>query len=317
MSPTEQTRQDGLLFAVGAYLIWGLLPLYLKLIHAVPPTEFVGWRIVFTVPVCLAIVSLRRQWPDVIAALRNPKVLGALFASSLLIGGNWLIYVMAIQSGHVFAASLGYYINPLINVLIGTIFLGERLGWRQWLASAVAAVGVGVLAWGAHDMLFISLGLAVSFGLYGLVRKLAPVGSLPGLTVETLLLLVPAVGWLVFLGYGAPETHFGHDAKLSLLIAFSGVLTAVPLLLFALAARRMDYSALGFVQYIAPTIVFITGLAIFDEPLRTVQIVSFVLIWLSIVVFTWDVVAKRRAASRDHELVPAAEEIRRVDREPV
>lgn len=317
MTATEHPRQDGLPFAVGAYLIWGLLPLYLRLVHAVPPTEFVGWRIVFTVPVCLAIVSFRRQWPDVIAALRNPKALFALLASAVLIGGNWLIYVFAIQSGHVFAASLGYYINPLINVLIGTLFLGEKLGRRQWLASAVAAVGVAVLAWGAHEMLFISVALAFSFGLYGLVRKLAPVGSLPGLTVETLLLLVPAVGWLVFLGHGPAETHFGHDAQLSLLIACSGVLTAVPLLLFALAARRMDYSALGFVQYIAPTIVFITGLAVFDEPLRPVQIVSFVLIWASIVVFTWDVVAKRRAALRQDELVPAAEEIRRVDREPV
>lgn len=317
MTAIPQNRQDGLSFAIGAYLVWGLLPLYLKLVHEVPPTEFVGWRIVFTVPVCLAIVSFRRQWPDVIAALRNSKALLALLFSAVLIGGNWLIYVFAIQSGHVFAASLGYYINPLINVLIGTIFLGERLGWRQWLAAGVAAVGVAVLAWGAHEMLLISVALAGTFGLYGLVRKLAPVGSLPGLTVETLLLLTPAVAWLVWLGHGPQETHFGHDAGLSLLIALSGVVTAVPLLLFALAARRMDYSALGFVQYIAPTIVFITGLVAFDEPLHTVQIVSFVLIWASIAVFTWDVVAKRRAASARHELVPAAEEIRRVDREPV
>ena len=309
--------QNGLAFAIGAYLIWGLLPLYLRLVHTVPPTEFVGWRILFTVPVCLVIVSFRRQWSDVAAALRAPKVLGALLGSALLIGCNWLIYVFAIQSGHVFAASLGYYINPLVNVLIGTLFLGERLGRRQWAACAIAAMGVAILAWGARDMLLISVALAVTFGLYGLVRKLAPVGSLPGLTVETLLLLAPAIGWLAFLGHGQPETHFGQEAGLSLLIAFSGMVTAVPLLLFALAARRMEYSALGFVQYIAPTIVFITGLAVFDEPLRPIQVMSFVLIWASIAIFTWDIVATRRAALRTNELVPAAEEIRRVDREPV
>jgi chloramphenicol-sensitive protein RarD len=317
MTATDHQRQDGLPLAVGAYLIWGLLPLYLRLVNSVPPTEFVGWRIVFTVPVCLAIVSLRRQWPDVIAALRNPKALAALLASAVLIGGNWLIYVFAIQSGHVLAASLGYYINPLFNVLIGTFFLGERLGWRQWLAVAVAALGVAILAWGARDMLLISVSLAVSFGLYGLVRKLAPVGSLPGLTVETALLWLPAALWLVWLGSGPQQIHFGHDAAVSLLVALSGVVTAVPLLLFALAARRMDYSALGFVQYIAPTIVFITGIAIFDEPLRPVQLASFVLIWIAIAVFSWDLIAQRRAASAEHQLVPATEEIRRVNREPV
>jgi chloramphenicol-sensitive protein RarD len=317
MIATEQNRQDGLLFAVGAYLIWGLLPLYLKLVHAVPPLEFVGWRILFTVPVCLAIVALRRQGPDVMAALRNPKVLGALLASALLIGGNWLIYIFAVQSGHVLAASLGYYINPLINVLLGTLFLGERLSRLQWLAVAIAAVGVSVLAWGAQDMLFISLTLAGSFALYGLVRKLAPVGSLPGLTIETLLLVVPAAGVLVVLDSGGAALSFGHDLDISLLLAGSGLVTAVPLLLFALAARRMDYSTLGFVQFIAPTIAFVLGLTVFHEPLRPIQFACFVLIWSAAALFIWDLLAKRRAASAQDKLVPAAEEIVRVDREPV
>jgi chloramphenicol-sensitive protein RarD len=181
MTPEIQ-RQDGLRFALGAYFIWGLLPLYLKLLQGVPPVEFVGWRIVFTVPICLAIVVARRQWAELLAALGNPKVLGALFASSLLIGANWMIYIVAVQSDHVLAASLGYYINPLLNVLLGTVFLREKLSRLQWIAVAIAAVGVATLAWGAQDMLFISLSLAGSFALYGLVRKLAPVCSLPGLT---------------------------------------------------------------------------------------------------------------------------------------
>jgi chloramphenicol-sensitive protein RarD len=315
--PPTEPKNSGMSYAIGAYLIWGLLPLYLKLLSTIPAFEFVGWRILFTVPVCLLIVAVRRQWADVFAALRSPKVLAALLASALLIGGIWLIYIVAVQSGHVLAASLGYYINPLLNVLLGTLFLGERLSRLQWVAVAIAAVAVSLLASGARDMLWISLSLAGSFAFYGLVRKLAPVGSLPGLTVETLLLSVPAIGLLAVLSAGPGDTHFGDDAGVSALLALSGVATAVPLLLFALAARRMDYSALGFVQFIAPTIAFVLGLTVFGEPLRPVQLACFVLIWAAIGVFTWDLLAKRKQASRSHELVPAAEEIRRVDREPV
>lgn len=315
--PSRPPSSDGMPYAVAAYLIWGLLPLYLWLLSAVPPAEFVGWRILFTVPVCLAIVTLRRQWPDVSAAVRRPAVVAALLASAVLIGGNWLIYVYAVSAGQVLAASLGYYINPLVNVLLGTLFLGEKLGRRQWLAVAIAAAGVALLAWGARDMLSISLTLAVSFALYGLVRKLAPVGSLPGLTIETALLALPAAVYLGLLANGGSELHFGTDVSLSLLIACSGVATAVPLLLFALAARQMDYSSLGFVQFLAPTIAFVLGLTVFGEPLRPIQLGCFVLIWLAVAVFAWDILAKRREALREDELMPAAEEIRRVDREPV
>lgn len=317
MTAPELPPPNGLPFAIGAYLIWGLLPLYLKLIPSVPPVEFVGWRIVFTVPVCLAIVALRRQGAELLAAMRNLKVLGALMASALLIGGNWLIYIFAVQSNHVLAASLGYYINPLLNVLLGTVFLGERLSRLQWVAVAIAAVGVSVLAWGARDMLFISLSLASSFAFYGLVRKLAPVGSLPGLTIETLLLIVPALGVLAFFAAGPAPLSFGQELDTTLLIAGSGVVTAVPLLMFALAARRMDYSALGFVQFLAPTLQFVLSLTVFGESLRPIQLVAFVLIWGAIGVFTCDLIVKRRAAAAQARLVPAAADIRRVDRAPV
>lgn len=314
---TAQPQPSGLPAAIAAYLIWGLLPIYLKLLDSVPALEFIGWRILFTVPVCLLIVAARRQGADLLAALRSPKVLGALLISSLLIGANWLIYVIAVQSDHVLAASLGYYINPLINVLLGTLFLGERLSRSQWLAVAIAAIGVSVLAWGAREMLWISLSLAGTFAFYGLVRKLAPVGSLPGLTIETLLLALPAAITLAVFGAGGADLHFGHEVSTSLLLAGTGVVTAVPLLLFALAARRMDYSALGFVQFLAPTIQFVIGLTIFHEALRPIQLAAFMLIWLAIGVFTWDLVAKRRAASAAQALPPASADIRRVDREPV
>jgi chloramphenicol-sensitive protein RarD len=287
---------DGLAFALGAYLIWGLLPLYIRLVDAVPPVEFVAWRIVFTLPVCIAIVALRRQWADIAGALRRPTVTLALLASAVLIGINWLVYIYAVQAGQVLAASLGYYINPLVNVLLGTVFLRERLGGRQWLAVAIAAVGVALLAWGAREMLSISLALAGSFGLYGLVRKLAPVGSLPGLTIETGLLSLPATAFLATItASGTAVYHFGNDLGISLLVGFSGVATAVPLLMFALAARRMDYSALGFVQFLAPTIQFAIGLLIFDEPLRPIQLACFVLIWTAIAVFVWDLWSRRNA----------------------
>lgn len=287
----------GLHYAIGAYLIWGLLPLYLLLVNAVPPVEFVGWRIVLTVPVCLIAIAATRQGEAVRRAFANPRAVLLLFVSATLIGANWLVYIVAIQEGHVFAASLGYYINPITNVLAGTMFLGERLTRPQWTAVALAALGVSLLAWGALDMLWISLALAASFCGYGLVRKLAPVGPLPGLTIETLLLLLPAAGVLAWYASAPAGSSFGQSLGLSLLILPAGVITATPLLLFATAARRMSFSALGFVQYLSPTCAFLLGLFVFHEPLRPVQLACFVLIWAAVALFSWDL-WRRRALIR-------------------
>ena len=289
-------RPSGLPHAFGAYLIWGMLPVYLRFVHSVPAFEFVGWRLIFTLPVCLLIVALRRQGREVLTALGNPRTLGLLLTSALLIGGNWLLYVTAIQTGHVFASSLGYYINPLVNVLAGTLFLGERLNRRQWVAVGIAAAGVSLLAWDARDMLGIALALAISFSGYGLVRRLTPVGSLPGLTIETMLLLLPAIGIVVWQAQSHGGFPFGRDLQIDLLLPLAGVITAVPLLLFATATKRMDYSTLGFIQYLAPTIVFLLGLFMFHEPLRQVQLACFVLIWAAAALFVWDLLSRRRAA---------------------
>jgi chloramphenicol-sensitive protein RarD len=296
MDPADNPRRNGLPMAVGAYLIWGLLPLYLRLVHSVPPFEFVGWRVVFTLPLCLLIVAARRQFADVIAALRQPRVAAMLALSSLLIGANWLIYIAAIMNGHVFATSLGYYINPLVNVLVGTVFLRERLTPLQWAAVAIAAAGVTILAWGARDMVWIALALAASFSGYGLVRKLVAVGSVPGLTIESAILYLPALAVIAIHALGPQGTVMGSAPGITLLIAASGAITAVPLLLFALAARRMDYSALGFVQFLSPTIVFVLGLSVFGEPLRPVQLASFILIWLAIALFVADLLRRRSTA---------------------
>lgn len=291
---TRANKGGGLPYALGAYLIWGLLPLYLRLLQAVPPFEFVGWRVIFTLPVCLLAIAVTRNWRALATALANPRTMLVLLGSSLLIGINWLIYIWAILEGHVLASSLGYYINPLANVLAGTLFLGERLSRRQWWAVALAGAGVALLAMGALDMLWISVSLAISFSGYGLVRKLAPVESLPGLTVESVVLLIPAMLICYHYAQAPLGAAFGRDSQTSILLVLAGVITAVPLLLFTEAARRMDYSTLGFVQFLSPTLVFVLGLFVFHEPLRPLQLGSFVLIWAAAGLFICDLLARRK-----------------------
>lgn len=294
----RQTRVTaGLPQALGAYAVWSLFPLYFALLHAVAPFEVVVWRLLFTLPFCLASVLIFRQGAALKTALTTPRVLGALALSGLLIGANWLIYVIAVMEGHVLAASLGYYINPLVNVLAGTIFLRERLSRLQWTAVGLAAIGVAMLAGGALDTLWISMGIALSFAGYGLVRKLAPVESLPGLTVETLVLLIPALGLLGWQAPGPAGLAMGQSLNISLLLACAGIVTGIPLLLFAGAARKLDFSVLGFIQFVTPTGIFLLGLFVFGEPLRPVQIFCFLFIWTAIAVFCWDLLSRKRKAA--------------------
>jgi chloramphenicol-sensitive protein RarD len=275
--------------------MWGLIPLYFKLLREVPPFELVGWRVLFTIPVGFVLVAVLREFGSVRLALTSPRTLAALALSAVLIAANWLVYVIAIATDHVFAASLGYYINPLMNVLAGTLFLKETLSKRQWIAVALAGVGVAILVGGALSTLWISLALAFTFCAYGLVRKLAPVESLPGLAVETLVLVIPA---LVLIGWQAGKPSgiaLGRTLETDLVLAGAGIVTGVPLLLFATAARRMSYSTLGFVQFLAPTMVFLLGLFVFHEPLQPVQLASFVVIWAAIAVFCFDLLSRQRA----------------------
>lgn len=289
-APLDRT---GLTAALGAYVIWGLMPLYLLLVRSVPAFEFVGWRIIWTLPLCLLIALLRKQWPELRAAFAHRRTLGWLALSATLIAVNWVVYVWAIQNGQVYAASLGYYINPLVNVLLGTMLLGERLTRRQWIAVALAAIGVSLLAAGALTTLWISLTLALSFGSYGLIRKQVAVGAVPGLTIESTLLLLPSFG--VALYYAQTEgSSFAVSTDLSLAIMAGGAFTAFPLLLFAIAARKLAYSTLGFIQFLAPSIVFILGLTVFGEELKPAQAACFACIWAAAAVFAWDMVARSR-----------------------
>lgn len=296
------SHEGGLPYALAAYGIWGFVPLFFKLLSSVPPVEVLAQRILWSLPLCFLIMAFRRQIGEYLAVLRDWKVLRLLFASSVLIAVNWLVYIYAIFTDHVLAASLGYYLNPLVNVMLGMVFLGERLSRMQMLAVVIAGVGVAILLAGALDTLWISLTLAFTFGIYGLLRKIAPVGSLPGLSVETTVLLLPSLavaGYYLAVGDGR---GFGSENSISLLLMAGGVVTAVPLLLFATAARRMSYAALGFVQYMAPTIQFLLSLFVFDEPLKPVQLACFLLIWVSIAVFSFDMWRKMRA----DRMMPAA-----------
>ena len=288
----QQTR-SGWPHALAAYLVWGFLPLYLLLVRAVPPFEFVAWRIIWSVPICLAIVVALKQSDHVIAALRDRRVLLTLIATALLIGVNWFVYIWAVLRGHVLAASLGYYINPLLNVFLGTVLLKEKLSRRQWIAVALAGIGIVVLLTGAVTTLWISLTLASSFGVYGLLRKQVAVAALPGLTIETMLLLPLSLAIVWFYAVQPAGSSFGQEIGLSAAIIGGGVVTAIPLLLFAIAARRMNYSTLGFVQFIAPTIVVILGLTVFGEALRMSQLICFLFIWTASAIFVWDLLAKR------------------------
>ncbi len=295
-APTPQSRASALPLALGAHLIWGLLPLYLWLVSHIPAPEFVGWRVISSLPLCLVILAVRGQLGEVRAAFALPKARWMLLASSLLIGINWLVYVAAIQAGEVYAASIGYYVSPLLSVLAGTLFLHEKLTRRQWLAVAIATVGVLLMAWEALASLGISLALALSWTGYGLVRKLAPVTALTGLTVEVIVLLLPALAIAGFYAQGPAGSAILWSWQDAGLLVLAGVLTAAPLVLFAMAAQRLAYSTMGMIQFLSPSMVFLVGLFVFGKPLGTAQLASFALIWLAIALFIADLLARTRRA---------------------
>ncbi|MEO6387008.1 MAG: EamA family transporter RarD [Croceibacterium sp.] len=290
MTTPTSPQKSGLPFALGAHAVWGSMPLYLQLVHQVPALEYVAWRIIFTLPLCLAALAWQGSWGELRAILRNPRTVLTLLASAALIGINWFLYVWAIASGHVYAASLGYYILPLAMMLLGMVVLGETLTRRQWGAVALAGIGVTALAIGALTTLWVSLSMAVTFGLYGLLRKTVAAGPLTGLTVESLLLLLPAAGVAVWYAASPQGSSFGRDAVETAAIVGGGPMTAVPLIWFAIAARRMPYTVIGFLQFASPTVVFLMGLFVFGEDLRPAQLACFVMIWAAAGLFTWDMV---------------------------
>lgn len=294
-----QSDRTGLSAAIAAYGVWGLLPIFFKLLHHVSAGEVVAQRILWSLVLITLLIAVRTGLSALTAVLRNPRVLTALAASAVMIAINWLTYIWAVNSDHILAASLGYFLNPLVNVAMGVVVFKERLRRGQTMALAIAALGVAILATAALQTLWISVTLAVSFALYGLVRKLTPVAPMAGLGVETLLLTPFALGWLTWLAMQG-SIVFGQDTPSTALLIISGAVTTAPLVLFAVAAQRLPMATLGLLQYIAPTMQFLSGILLFGETLNQAQLVSFGLIWLGLILFAGD----SYRAARQGRIVP-------------
>jgi len=276
----------GILYAALAYVAWGLFPLYFKQVADVPSLEVVMHRTLWSLVFVLAVLLVRRQWAWMGAVVRQPRVLAAFALSALLLSGNWLTYVWAVQNQHVVDASLGYFILPLVNVALGYVFLHERPRPGQWLAVAVAAAGVLWLTVQAGRLPWIALVLASSFGVYGLLRKVAALGALEGLALETMMLAPVAaivLGWWAWQGHG---TLVQGDATTLGWLLVAGPLTAVPLLLFAAGARLIPMSTLGILQYISPSLQFALGVWVFHEAFEPARLMGFVLIWAALCVYS-------------------------------
>lgn len=285
----QTDSQRGALYGLSAYTLWGLLPLYLMTLHPAGALEILANRIVWSVLVCLILVALLRKRGPLVTALRNPRTRALLALAAALVALNWGIYVLAVTTGHVVESALGYYINPLFTVLLGVVVLGERLRPMQWSAVALGGIAVLALTLEYGRLPWIALSLAATFGCYGLVKKQVGPGvdALTGLSVETLLLAPFAatfLGWLIATGRDTYDVGAGH----ALLLAASGVVTAVPLLLFAAAARRVPLSTLGLMQYIGPTLQFIIGVFVAHESMSSGRWLGFGLIWAALVLLTWD-----------------------------
>ena len=291
---------SGPLAAALAYILWGLFPLYIKQIVHVPALEIVLHRSAWSLVFVLGLLVLLRRFAWMGPVLRQPRTLAVFTLSALLLGGNWLLYVWAVNAGRVLDASLGYFINPLINVVLGYFVLKERPRPVQWAAVALAAAGVLWLAVGAGHLPWVSLVLAMSFGLYGLLRKTAPLGAIEGLALETLLLAPLAVGGLLWLAL-AGQGHFGQgDTATDLWLLAAGPFTAVPLLLFASGARRVSMATLGLLQYLGPSIQFVLGVFLYQEPFSPSRSVGFVLIWAALALYSaesWRVLRQQRQAA--------------------
>ena len=286
--------RTGILSAGLAFLCWGLFPLYFHALNAVAPMQILVHRVVWSLLFLAIILTIRRQWKWLGALRSQPRVMASFVVSSLLLSGNWLLYIWAVNNGHVIDASLGYFINPLVNVMLGYLVLKERLRVGQWAAIGLASAGVMWLTWQAGTVPWIALVLAASFGAYGLMRKTAVLGALEGLSFETLILFPFALGYLVWLTFQGENIFLTttSDSTRWLLLA-AGPITAIPLLLFASGARKIPLSVLGLLQYIGPTIQFALGIFLFQEAFTSGKLVGFLMIWSALALYAGEGLWKR------------------------
>ena len=287
--------RSGILYAALAFLCWGLFPIYFHALDEVPTLQILAHRMVWSFAFLLILLLLRRQWAW-LQQVRQPRVFFSFLLSALLLSANWLVYIWSVTNHHVIEASLGYFINPLVNIMLGFLILKERMRPAQWAAIAVAALGVGWLTWQAGTVPWIALILAFSFGAYGLLRKTAALGALEGLSFETMVLFPLAAGYVIWL------TVHGQNVFLSTtsdstrwLLVMAGPFTAIPLLLFATGARKIPLSILGLLQYLSPTLQFLLGVWLFKEAFTADRLVGFVLIWAALALFAGEGLLRRSA----------------------
>ena len=292
------TTRRGTLYGVSAYLLWGLFPLYWPLLEPSSALEVLAHRILWSLLVVVVLLAGLRKLPALLTVARDRAKLWRLAVAAVAVAINWGTYIYGVSSGQVVETSLGYFINPIVTVLLGVLVLGERLRPAQWAALGLAFVAVLVLSVENGRPPWIALVLAFSFGAYGLLKKTAKVGAVEGLGIETLVLLVPAAAFVAFLGIGGDGTFGTEGPGHAGLLALSGLVTAVPLLLFGAAASRVPLTTLGILQYLAPSIQFLLGVTLFDEAMPTAKLLGFVLVWVALALFTSDVVRHHRRSLR-------------------
>jgi chloramphenicol-sensitive protein RarD len=293
----ETSMLRGILAAGTAFTLWGVFPLYLRLLKQVPSLEILSHRVLWSVVLLMGLLAIRRQWDWLESVRARPRIVLTFVARALMVATNWVVYIWSVNHDHIIDASLGYFITPLFNVLFG-IGLGERLRLTQWLAVALAACGVVWMTVSAGQLPWIGLVIAVTFSLYGLLRKTAALGALEGLSIETLVLL-PAASLFLLLPNAGSSHAFGSDVTLTLLLISAGPVTAIPLLMFAYGARRIPLSLMGLLQYIGPSIQLLIGVWLFNEPFGGNNLIGFALIWLGLLIYSGDSLARGITMSSD------------------
>jgi chloramphenicol-sensitive protein RarD len=291
----DEDTPRGFAFALVAYLLWGFLPFYMKAVSHIPAVEVVAHRVVWSVPIAAVVLILLGRTQDIRAAVRSPRTMGMALITAGLITINWSIYVWSIAAGRAIETALGYYINPLFSIFLGAILLRESLDARQKAAIALAVVAVGILAWESGGVPWVSVGLALSWGFYAFFKKSLPVGPNQGFFLEVLILTVPAVGFIIYTEINGTG-HFGDTGPADMLLLMGcGVVTAVPLMIYANGAKLLRLSTIGIMQYIAPTMIFFIAVFAFKEPFGPYKLAAFVLIWIALAIYTSSLLRSRRA----------------------
>lgn len=294
----QQEAKKGIFLAICAYTMWGVAPIYFKLLGHVSPLEILSHRVIWSFFLLAGLLHFSRQWRAVVDVFQSKVKLGYLLITALLIGGNWLIFIWAINANHMLDASLGYYINPILNVFLGMLFLGERLRKLQWFAVLLAMIGVGIQLVVFGSLPVVALVLATTFGLYGLLRKKVGVGAQSGLFIETLFLL-PVAALYLFMLADTPTSHLSNnDWSLNLLLISAGIITTLPLLCFTGAATRLKLSTLGFFQYIGPSLMFLLAVLVYGEAFSADKAITFVFIWGALITFSYDGLTYKRHTTR-------------------